>query len=334
MRDRRVSRRRRQRSPRVYEAACRSDCTRDARFRDWLAHAWPARTRQNESAADFCRSNRRFDPAPSLRRSLHRHVSLSRNSSRCAGTAWHARADLRLESRDADESRACQAAHSRNSSQPSTPRRRHVQGIRHIARDICRRRAHYRDAGADCLRKVVVASPNERRTEPSRRLAQARLQSIIARTMSRTKALSTGLVAGLVAAVAMTVMMLLLAYVGVATPLVIIGDRLSVFISPGPFLSLMGKVGGYNHLKQLGVRSAIYALELRALGGRFRTDVRDEFSISHKNNNWNQTSRIHSRHRAPRICTGRDRSRVGWRWLGLGAQTLSRGKLQLRRLAI
>ena len=102
-----------------------------------------------------------------------------------------------------------------------------------------------------------MASPNERRTEPSRRLAQARLQSIIARTMSRTKALSTGLVAGLVAAVAMTVMMLLLAYVGVATPLVIIGDRLSVFISPGPFLSLMGKVGGYNHLKQLGVGSTI-----------------------------------------------------------------------------
>jgi len=43
----------------------------------------------------------------------------------------------------------------------------------------------------------------------------------------------------------------------VATPLVIIGDRLSVFIPPGPFLSLMGKVGGYNHLKQLGVGSTI-----------------------------------------------------------------------------
>jgi hypothetical protein len=38
--------------------------------------------------------------------------------------------------------------------------------------------------------------------------------------------------------------MLLLAVLGVATPLVIIGDRLSVFIPPGPFLSLMGKVGG------------------------------------------------------------------------------------------
>jgi DMSO/TMAO reductase YedYZ molybdopterin-dependent catalytic subunit len=55
----------------------------------------------------------------------------------------------------------------------------------------------------------------------------------------------------------MTTAMLLLATLGVATPLVIIGDRLSVFITPGPFLSLMGKVGGYSHLKQLGVGSTI-----------------------------------------------------------------------------
>jgi DMSO/TMAO reductase YedYZ molybdopterin-dependent catalytic subunit len=55
----------------------------------------------------------------------------------------------------------------------------------------------------------------------------------------------------------MTAMMLFLAVLGVATPLVIIGDRLSVFIPPGPFLSLMGKVGGYNHLKQLGVGSTM-----------------------------------------------------------------------------
>src|SRR5205814_10109806 len=80
--------------------------------------------------------------------------------------------------------------------------------------------------------------------------------------MSRTKGLSAGLLAGLVAAVAMTVTMLLLACVGIATPLVIIGDRLSVFISPGPLLSLMGKVGGYNHLKQLGVGSTIIGLLL------------------------------------------------------------------------
>src|SRR5213592_1918567 len=86
--------------------------------------------------------------------------------------------------------------------------------------------------------------------------------------MSRTKGLSAGLLAGLVAAVAMTVTMLLLACVGIATPLVIIGDRLSVFISPGPFLSLMGKVGGYNHLKQLGVGSTIAGqLFVAAIGG-------------------------------------------------------------------
>jgi DMSO/TMAO reductase YedYZ molybdopterin-dependent catalytic subunit len=66
----------------------------------------------------------------------------------------------------------------------------------------------------------------------------------------------------------MTTAMLLLAVLGVATPLVIIGDRLSVFIPPGPFLSLMGKVGGYNHLKQLGVGSTIVGqLIVGAIGG-------------------------------------------------------------------
>src|SRR5262249_60764994 len=75
--------------------------------------------------------------------------------------------------------------------------------------------------------------------------------------MSKTKAILAGLLAGFVAAVVMTTAMLLLATLGVATPLVIIGDRLSVFISPGPFLSLMGKVGGYSHLKQLGVGATI-----------------------------------------------------------------------------
>jgi DMSO/TMAO reductase YedYZ molybdopterin-dependent catalytic subunit len=86
--------------------------------------------------------------------------------------------------------------------------------------------------------------------------------------MSRTKGIATGLLAGFVAAIAMTVMMLLLACFGVGTPLVLIGDRLSVFISPGPFLSIMGKVGGYNHLKQLGVGSTIAAqLLVGAIGG-------------------------------------------------------------------
>ena len=86
--------------------------------------------------------------------------------------------------------------------------------------------------------------------------------------MSKTKAISGGLLAGFVAAVLMTTVMLLLATLGVATPLVIIGDRLSVFIPPGPFLALMGKVGGYNHLKQLGVGSTIAGqLVVGAIGG-------------------------------------------------------------------
>ena len=76
--------------------------------------------------------------------------------------------------------------------------------------------------------------------------------------MSRTKAIFAGFLAGLVSGIAMTTAMLLLASVfGVATPIVLIGDRISVFLPPGPFLSIMGKVGGYNHLKQLGVGSAM-----------------------------------------------------------------------------
>src|SRR2546429_8569617 len=86
--------------------------------------------------------------------------------------------------------------------------------------------------------------------------------------MSRTKAIFAGLVAGLLGGIVMTTVMLLLAALGVATPLVIIGDRLSVFIPPGPFLSIMGKVGGYNHLKQLGVGLSIAGqLLVGAIGG-------------------------------------------------------------------
>src|SRR5213594_4821348 len=86
--------------------------------------------------------------------------------------------------------------------------------------------------------------------------------------MSRSKAFLAGLLAGLVAGIAMTVVMLVLACFGVATPLAIIGDRLSVFIPPGPFLSIMGRVGGYNHLKELGVGATIAGqLLVGAIGG-------------------------------------------------------------------
>lgn len=86
--------------------------------------------------------------------------------------------------------------------------------------------------------------------------------------MTKSKALFVGLLPGLIAGIAMTVVMLVLACFGVATPLAIIGDRLSVFIKPGPFLSIMGRVGGYNHLKQLGVGSTMAGqLFVSALGG-------------------------------------------------------------------
>lgn len=76
--------------------------------------------------------------------------------------------------------------------------------------------------------------------------------------MSRSRAVGAGLLAGLVAGLMMTATMLLLAWLfGVATPLVIFGDRLSVFIPADTFLSLMGRVGGYNNMKQLGVGSVI-----------------------------------------------------------------------------
>src|SRR5205809_6033682 len=87
--------------------------------------------------------------------------------------------------------------------------------------------------------------------------------------MSRSRAGFSGLLAGLVAGIAMSFAMLLLAWVfQIATPLVILGDRLSVFISPKPFFWIMGRVGGYNHLKQLGVGSSMLGqILVGAIGG-------------------------------------------------------------------
>ena len=78
-----------------------------------------------------------------------------------------------------------------------------------------------------------------------------------------------GFFAGVVAGIAMTFAMLLLAWAfDIATPLVILGDRLSVFISPKPFFWIMGRVGGYNHLKQLGVGSSMFGqILVGAIGG-------------------------------------------------------------------
>jgi len=87
--------------------------------------------------------------------------------------------------------------------------------------------------------------------------------------MTRGRALGAGFTAGFVAGLLMTVTMLLLAWLfGVATPLVIFGDRLSVFIPADTFLSLMGRIGGYNNMKQLGVGSVIGGqLLVGGLGG-------------------------------------------------------------------
>src|SRR5438105_14400399 len=87
--------------------------------------------------------------------------------------------------------------------------------------------------------------------------------------MSRGRAVGAGFVAGAVAGLVMPAAMLLLAWLfGVATPLAIFGDRLSVFIPADAFLSLMGRVGGYNHMMQLGVGSVIFGqILVGALGG-------------------------------------------------------------------
>jgi DMSO/TMAO reductase YedYZ molybdopterin-dependent catalytic subunit len=87
--------------------------------------------------------------------------------------------------------------------------------------------------------------------------------------MTKTKALVAGFSAGLIAGIGMTFAMFFLAWMfQLATPLVILGDRLSVFISPKPFFWIMGRVGGYNHLKQFGVGSSILGQVLvGAIGG-------------------------------------------------------------------
>ncbi len=89
------------------------------------------------------------------------------------------------------------------------------------------------------------------------------------RIVSRWGRAGAGALAGALAGIVMTVAMLLLMQIfGVATPLTLLGDRLSVFIPADTFLQLMGRVGGYNHMKQLGVSSVMGGqILLGALGG-------------------------------------------------------------------
>src|SRR3979490_2471279 len=87
--------------------------------------------------------------------------------------------------------------------------------------------------------------------------------------MTRRRTIGAGFLAGFIAGLLMTATMLLVAWLfGVATPLDIFGDRLSVFIPADTFLSLMGRVGGYNNMKQLGVGSVLAGqLLVGGLGG-------------------------------------------------------------------
>ena len=87
--------------------------------------------------------------------------------------------------------------------------------------------------------------------------------------MTRRRAIGAGALAGFTAGLLMTSAMLLLAWLfGLATPLAIFGDRISVFIPADTFLDLMGRVGGYNNMKQLGVGSVVGGqLFVGALGG-------------------------------------------------------------------
>jgi fructose-specific phosphotransferase system IIC component len=65
-----------------------------------------------------------------------------------------------------------------------------------------------------------------------------------------------------------TAMLLLRAAFQVAAPMELVGDRLSAFIPVDPFLALMGAVGGYNQMKQLGVSSVIVGqILVGAIGG-------------------------------------------------------------------
>ena len=80
----------------------------------------------------------------------------------------------------------------------------------------------------------------------------------IRRQPSRWKLAGAGLWPVLLAGIVMTTVMLFIASIfGVATPLAIVGDRLSVFFHADTFLDLMRRVGGYNRMKQLGVVSSI-----------------------------------------------------------------------------
>ena len=81
--------------------------------------------------------------------------------------------------------------------------------------------------------------------------------------------LGAGLLAGLVAAILLTLVLLLLrSLFGIATPSELVGDRIAPLLGIEKFFELLGRFGGYNQLKQIGVSSVIGGqLVVGALGG-------------------------------------------------------------------
>ncbi|MDQ2919818.1 MAG: molybdopterin-dependent oxidoreductase, partial [Verrucomicrobiota bacterium] len=100
--------------------------------------------------------------------------------------------------------------------------------------------------------------------------------------MSAAKRIWAGLLAGAMAGLVMTAVMLALASIfNLATPLAIFGDRMSVFFTPETFFWLMGRVGGYNHMKQLGVGSVMFGqIVVGAVGGAFYASRAPRLSLS------------------------------------------------------
>jgi DMSO/TMAO reductase YedYZ molybdopterin-dependent catalytic subunit len=76
--------------------------------------------------------------------------------------------------------------------------------------------------------------------------------------MTLSKRLWSGLLAGIVAALAMTIVMILLRQLlGIPTPSEMFGDRMVPTYRADEFLGLLGKLGGYNRAKQIGVLSVL-----------------------------------------------------------------------------
>ncbi len=96
------------------------------------------------------------------------------------------------------------------------------------------------------------------------------------------KAFAVGILAGTIAALVMILVMLALrTFFGVATPMALLGDRLSAVIPAKPFLALMGKVGGYTPLKILGVSSVLAGqIVFGAIGGWIYALLRGRRAIS------------------------------------------------------